>query len=386
MMIVSLTDIHLVLFLSRATPLARWERMGIYSRETSLYKILARHLGKLSILTSGGAEELKFQPDLENIEILYNRWGLSPNLYSLLAPVLHRLALNRATVFKTNQMDGAWTAILAGALHHKPVIVRAGYLWAELNRQMGGRGPKAALFDGLQAFSLAKAERIFVTSEEIARRVEQTYRLTPRKLAVIPNYVDTSKFRPQPEMERVNGRLCFIGRLHPIKNLESLLHAVTNLPGTTLIVIGEGEQRQSLLELAEQQHASVAFLGVLPHDRIPQEINRSQVFILPSLSEGHPKALIEAMACGAAVIGSNVPGVRELIHAGETGWLCETDTDSIRSTIQQVLDHPDLAARMGRQARQFILENFSLESVAQMELSAIRETCASWRSMHGGRP
>jgi glycosyltransferase involved in cell wall biosynthesis len=384
-MTVSLADIHLVVFLSRATPLARWERMGIYSRETEYYKNLSRQVGKISILTSGDAEELKFQTDLEGIEILYDRWGLSPNLYSLLAPILYRKALKKATIFKTNQMDGAWTAIIAGALYHKPVIVRAGYLWAELNRETEGHGLKSTLIDGLQAFSLGKAERIFLTSKAMAYQIGRTYGIPATKFVVIPNYVDVDEFRPRPEIERQAGRLCYIGRLHRIKNLENLIHAVASLPETTLVLIGEGEQSQSLQILAEQLQANAIFLGILPHHRIPLEINRSQAFILPSFSEGHPKALIEAMASGATVIGGNSTGIRELIRHGETGLLCDTDVDSIRAAIRQVLDHPDLASQMGKQARQYIFENFSLEKVSQLELVAIKETCHTWQSSHRGR-
>ena len=64
----SLSNIHLAFFLSRATSLSRWHRLGIYTREITLYKRLAKYVGKLSIVTSGGKEELDFQSDFNNVE------------------------------------------------------------------------------------------------------------------------------------------------------------------------------------------------------------------------------------------------------------------------------------------------------------------------------
>src|SRR5690606_27245576 len=106
------SQIRLVLFLTRATPLATWHKVGIIEREAALYRRLRPRSGGLQIVTSGGPEEVQYQDYLGDVEILYNRHGRSPNVYSLVAPLIHREALAAATIYKTNQLDGAWTAIL----------------------------------------------------------------------------------------------------------------------------------------------------------------------------------------------------------------------------------------------------------------------------------
>jgi len=371
------SDIHLVLFLSRATPLRRWDEMGILDRELAIYKTLVPNLAGLSILTCGGIEELKYQSRIGDIQILYNQWGLPANFYSLLAPFLHKSALQNGTVFKTNQLDGSWTAINAGVIHRKPVIVRAGYLWAELNRQNGAQGPKAYLIDRLQTNSFSRAEALFVTTNSMKRQVIRDYNVSPRKIKVVPNYVDTDIFRPMINVTPIEGRVCYVGRLHKIKNLESLIKASTDIPEISLVFIGQGVQRSHLERIARDYQVSVKFLGALPHSKIPFELNRSSAFILPSLSEGHPKALIEAMSCGLPVIGTDIPGIQDVIQHGETGLLCSPEPDSIQETIQEIINNLELATRLGQNARHYATNNFSIERIVEIELNAIREVTNS---------
>ena len=368
----SFANIHLILFLSRATPLSCWEKIGTLDREIALYKNLRTYLGDLSIVTSGGAEELAYQDHLGNIRILYNRWGLSPNAYSFLAPFLHWGAMQGGTIYKTNQLDGAWTAVIAGQIHKKPVIVRAGYLWAEFFRAEEGKNFKAAVMHRLQAFSFKNARRIILTTEAMKHRVCAKYDLQSEKVNVIPNYVDTEGFCPMAGVEPISGRVCYIGRLHPRKNLCVLIQAVSQIPGASLVLIGQGEQRQELEALALRCEADVRFMGILQHNQIPIEINRSETFILPSLFEGHPKALIEAMACGVAVVGTDVEGIRDVIRHEETGLLCSPTVEGVASALQRLLADAGLRRRLGKEARAFVEREYSLKRVAEMELTVLQ--------------
>lgn len=370
--------LHVVQFLSRATPLTRWQETGLYEREVALYKALADRVDQFSLVTSGGSAELAYQADLARIRILLNRWGLSPNTYSLLAPWLHRNLLRQATVYRTNQLDGAWTAILAGKLHRKPVIVRAGYLWAELERQAHGLTLRTRLVTWLQRACLRHSSHILVTSQALADDLVRSRQADPSRITVIPNYVDTRLFHPDLTAA-LPGRACFVGRLHPVKNLDSLVKAFapgvqgeTDLPGNAhLVVIGAGQQKQVLQQLARTLGSQVAFTGALPHAALPAEISRSQVFVLPSLNEGHPKALIEAMACGVAVLGADSPGIREVIRHGETGWLCHPDPGSLRQALQTLLTDEALRLKLGANARQFALEQYALEKIVDQELDLL---------------
>lgn len=368
-----LSSTHLVFFLSRAVPLSQWNKMGILEREIALYRSLSPYLGSVSLVTCGGAKELTFQDGLGDIRILYNRWRLSPNVYSVLVPFLHWRAMRSGTVYQTNQLDGAWTAIIAGQIHSKPVVVRAGYLWAEFFEAEEGGSLKATVMHRLQAFSFKNAHRVVLTTEAMKQQVSAAYHLPYEKISVTPNYVDTERFRPMPEVESIGGRLCYIGRLHPRKNLRALIEAVARMPGASLVLIGEGEQRQELEDLALQSRAPVQFAGVLRHDQIPTEINRSEIFVLPSLFEGHPKALIEAMACGVAVVGADVEGIRDVIRHEETGLLCPPTVEGIAFALQRLLANAGLRKRLGGAARAFVEQEYSLGRVLELELAVLQQ-------------
>ena len=78
-------------------------------------------------------------------------------------------------------------------------------------------------------------------------------------------------------------------------------------------------------------------------------LTKSTIFVLPSFYEGHPKALLEAMSCGAPVLGADSPGIRELIRHGNTGYLCGTDLRSIRVALEELLSSPDAPRGTGKQ-------------------------------------
>jgi glycosyltransferase involved in cell wall biosynthesis len=374
----ALENIHLVIFLSRATTLDRWNQAGMLERELNYYRRMAGKIGRISLVTSGGLEELKFEEQLGNICLLTNKWGFSPNVYSLAAPFLHWKALRTADVYKTNQLDGAWTAVIAGKIHQKPVLVRAGYLWAEFIQQAGNQGLKSRVIRILQNFSLKLANMIIVTTPVMEQSLKAEYHIPREKIRVVPNHVDTEIFKPDNDKNISAGRICYVGRLVPQKNLASLILALEKIPDCHLVVIGAGKMRLELETLANTHQVKIEFSGIRENHQLPHEYNISEIFILPSLYEGHPKALVEAMACGKPVIGTNVAGIRELIQTGETGLLCEPDVESIRKSVKDLLSDQEYQDFLGKNARQFVVENFSIQKILGLELDAISSSISSY--------
>jgi glycosyltransferase involved in cell wall biosynthesis len=109
------------------------------------------------------------------------------------------------------------------------------------------------------------------------------------------------------------------------------------------------------------------------HHQLPEMIRQSTLFALVSPHEGHPKSLLEAMSCGVAVLGADSPGIREQIQHAETGWLCGTDAQSIRAGIQHLLANPALREKLGRNARRFIEENYSIDKIVELEHSLLQK-------------
>jgi glycosyltransferase involved in cell wall biosynthesis len=115
----------------------------------------------------------------------------------------------------------------------------------------------------------------------------------------------------------------------------------------------------------------VTFLGVRPHAELPALLSRSAVFVLPSHYEGHPKALLEAMACGVPVVGTRVAGIRDLLRHRETGYLCGTSAAEIREALREVLGDAALSARMSAGARAYVCERLALTTVVAQELAVL---------------
>jgi glycosyltransferase involved in cell wall biosynthesis len=349
--------------------------MGMLEREIAVYKRLLRRGFDVSFVTYGSETDLAFSDKTDGIRILCNQTGLPPEAYETALGSLHRDSLESCHIIKTNQIYGAELALSASQAFHKPLVARCGYMWSQNAAREHGPDSEAAIHArAVEEKVFLGANRVVVTTPAMRDDVLQRIPDVVFKIAVIPNYVDTEVFKPGLSV-RDEPTLIFVGRIAPEKNLSALLEAIRPLQ-VRLVLIGEGKIRPELQRRFPSLNGRISWEGNVPNSELPEYLNRAGLFILPSLYEGHPKALIEAMACGLPVIGADSPGIRELIHHGETGYLCGTEPESIRKAIQDVLNSPTLSAHMGRHARQFVIENYSLDRIAELELALLKEAAS----------
>lgn len=370
-----LAQVRLVLFFTRGMSLEQWAQGGILGREVAGYERLRPHLGAVTFLTYGGEAEERFTQRLGAIAILPNRWRLESNLYSVLAPLLHLRTMRCATVFKTNQLNGAWCAAIAKLMFRKKLIVRSGYLWSVQCARLDQGRLRQWLARTIERAVLRLADRIVVTTESARQHLMKRDHLQPAKIWVIPNYIDTDRFHPIPELAKEPGRVCFVGRLSEEKNLFALLDAMKDLPEARLVLVGDGPLKGAIERKVRTERLPVELLGMVPSDQVPLALNRSRLFILPSRYEGHPKALLEAMACGLPVIGSDAPGIREVIIHRQTGLLCGLSAVAIGSAIRELMADPPLRDRLGAAARAAIISTCSLDRIAEQELALLEDLC-----------
>ena len=356
---------HLVLFFTHDTSLRAWERSGMLEREVALYRKYVEKGVRVSFITYGRRDKQRYSEKLRGIEILCNEFRLPLGLYTRLIPLLHGKVLRQSSVIKSNQTPGALTALAAARRFNKPMLARCGYMHSEfIANQHGADSPQArqALDDELKLFG--EADAIEVTTPMMRDSIAKRIPGSTAKITVTPNYVDTETFSPRAAEKEID--LLFIGRLNPQKNLESLLEALRGLKLKT-VIIGSGPLENELKEKARSLELDIDWKGNLPNTELPGYLNRSKIFILPSHYEGHPKTLIEAMAAGAAVIGANAPGIREVIRHDQTGWLCEPDAEGIRSAIESISADTGKREQLGKNARSFVLEHYALDRIVAME-------------------
>lgn len=364
-------DRGLVVFFSYRVSLATWAARGLLDREVELYRRLLPSVGPTAFVTYGNRDDERWADRLGGIRVLSNRWGLSAALMSVLAPVLYRREIARAAVLKTNQASGAWTAVLAKWLTGRPLVVRCGYVWSVNHARESGRAWRSRMVFWLERLAVRAADLVIVTSDAARDHLVRAHHVRPARVVVIPNHVDTDRFTPAVPAAREAGAVGFVGRLAPEKNVAALVHALAGLPGTRLVVAGDGPLRADLEDLAHRLGVKTEFLGAIPNAELPALLARVSVFALPSLYEWAPKSLLEAMAAGVPVVAADVPGIRDLVRHGETGWLTAPDAGALRAALERVLGDATLRARLADAARRHVVQHHSTERVVEQERRAL---------------
>lgn len=356
---------HLTLFFTYKASLERWQNVGMFEREVALYKShWAKGIG-ISFITYGKNDRVLFRERLPNIEILCNETRLPTRLYAALLPFLHARTLSQTDIIKTNQTPGGLVALRSAELFHKPLLARCGYMHSDfMASQYGDESKEAFKALGEEKRLFSEATGIEVTTPMMKESVLSRLPETHNKLTIIPNYVDTDLFIPSKTQYDID--LLFIGRLVPQKNIFALLEALEGLDLRT-VIIGSGPLEQKLKEKANSLGLDITWKRNVPNNELPSYLNRAKLFILPSLYEGHPKTLIEAMACGVPVIGTDVQGIKEVISHGSNGWLCGTQPESIRNAIKKLGSSEQLCERLGRDSRKFAVKNYAIDHIAETE-------------------
>ncbi|MEO0224938.1 MAG: glycosyltransferase, partial [candidate division WOR-3 bacterium] len=175
------------------------------------------------------------------------------------------------------------------------------------NKDFGGiKGLTAVIREWL---SIKSADKVICTTEELYRKVKEVYK---KDSIIIPNFVDTTKFKP---LEKENYIL-YAGRILWHKGIDYLIEAfalVEKQFDIKLKLAGLGDLDLYKEKAKKLGIKNIEFLGSVDNDKMPEIMGKAKIFVLPTVTrEGHPKALIEAMACGCACIATDVPGNREV--------------------------------------------------------------------------
>ncbi len=233
-----------------------------------------------------------------------------------------------------------------------------------------------------------EADRIVCASRSEAETLARLYGVPWERMAVIPCGVDTHRFRPYPQAEarRLLGLpldrpiALFVGRLEPVKGLDTLLRALALLPPAVLLLVVGGDPRphprqERLRRLAQALGLAgrVAFRPAVPHHMLPLWYNAADLCIIPSRYETFGMVALEAMACGVPVIASRVGGLQETIIDGVTGLLVwPPRPEALAHSIASLLADEEARRRLGEEARRRA-QAYDWESVASQVESLYRQ-------------
>ena len=201
-------------------------------------------------------------------------------------------------------------------------------------------------------------------------------------LAVIPQFgVDPVIFSP-PETRREDGavHIAYVGRLVPEKGVDLLLDALQGLRGDwRATILGQGPAAERLQMQADRLNGRVHFLSMMPSTAMPAFYRKVDVLVLPSRArpnwtEQFGRVLVEAMACGVAVVGSETGEIPHVI--GEAGLTFpEDDVSALRAILTRLMDDAALRRTLGTKGRARVLQHFTQHQIAQETVDVYREMC-----------
>jgi glycosyltransferase involved in cell wall biosynthesis len=186
------------------------------------------------------------------------------------------------------------------------------------------------------------------------------------KLHIIHCGVDLQRFTPV--IHQPNGkRLLYTGRLSAAKGLPILFQALTQVvphhPDLILTLVGDGPDRTALETLAQALKLTphFKFVGYQSQDAVCQYLHNSDIFVLPSFSEGLPVALMESFAAGVPVITTAIAGISELVEDGVNGYLIPPGAvEPLVLRLEQLLSDGNLRQQMGTAGRIKVTQDFNL--------------------------
>jgi len=178
--------------------------------------------------------------------------------------------------------------------------------------------------------TLKNAAALIALTEDMKKEIQKTYN---KKIFVIPNGIDLIKFENISKKNRLpyndKNIILFVGRLHPVKGVKYLIEAMRIIKDkdsyTELIIIGDGEEKKKLQNVVKKIGLSntITFMGEIPNRKVSKYMTASDILVLPSLSEGFPNVILEAMASGIPIVATGVGGVPEIMEDGVNGFLVE---------------------------------------------------------------
>jgi L-malate glycosyltransferase len=317
---------------------------------------LSEHGLKVSVVTqhSEGALPLPAAIDLHVMPFKGNA-GYFLNAFALWR-ILRRI---RPDIVNAHYASGyGTTAALAG---YKPTLLS---VWGSdvFSFPYEGR-----LKGWLVRRNLRCADAVASTSGVMAQQVRQ---LLPSvgSITVTPFGIDTSVFtpRPSPHDGFVIGA---VKTLAPKYGIDVLIKAFARIHEAgrelSLVIVGDGPERESLENLAASLGISdhVRFIGAVPHDQVPQWLNGFDVYVACSRFESFGVAVLEASACGVAVIVSDVGGLPEVVRDWETGIVVPHDDEAaLAEAVNALIASPSMRRTMGRAGRAHVVRQYQWDA------------------------
>ena len=241
--------------------------------------------------------------------------------------------------------------------------------------------------------AVCRSSDMIITSCNHAKRNMVNMGIPESKIRIVSGGVDTKKFRPLVDqntnrqlargLHRKGGHIILsVGYIDLLKGFRFLIKALKLLKRKyrrLMCVIAGGGDLTEILKLRRLAyrlgvHDSLIILGHVSYEKMPYVYSISDIVVLPSLREGTPLVLLEAMACGKPVVATRVGGIPEIIEHGEDGLLVRPkDVEGLSKAILTLLEDPGLREEMGKKARRRAVKEFDWDIKADEVIRVYKE-------------
>lgn len=227
-------------------------------------------------------------------------------------------------------------------------------------------------------FTLESADMI-ISYTEVEKKYLIGLGIPEKKIRVIHNGIDVELFSPVDEkIERENKQILWVGRFVPGKGVEYLIEAINILAkkhhNFRLLMIGKGPMENIIKQKIQDFNLEnrITIQKFIPNSELPKIYQNSDIFVLPSLEEGVPRTILEAMSCGIPVVCSNLPQLVNIISDG--GFLIPTkDPETLADKVSIILSDESLAGKMGQSGRENVILNYSWSDTVEKTIQLYSE-------------
>ena len=245
-------------------------------------------------------------------------------------------------------------------------------------------------------YLMRRVRKVVMQNEKVRAELISAGKIEPEKATAISLGVDTSEFYPDISIDSVKERyglsdkttatVLFASEIIPRKGVEYLVRAADiivnqlNYEDTLFLLKGKAYEKEylecirKLIEEYKLEENVKMILGPIPHEDVKRLYVASDIYVLPSLEEPCPTSLLEPLACGKPLVGTNVGGIVTMIKNGWNGFLVEPANEKqLAEKIKHLIDHPEKWEEMGRNSRKLAEDEFDWRKIVEKYLKVYEE-------------
>ncbi len=295
-------------------------------------------------------------------------------IYPFVLPFVHRSILAHCARIRLMQATAVIPAVIAKIRFKSAVIATYGFPYGAFLR-IRKRYVQALLWTIVERLFLSFVD-VYITTYAGTATYLKEHGIPTMRIHLAPNGVDINTFKPSSKPKSSDTiELLFVGRFEPEKNILALAHALALLAqhySFHITLIGRGALEDAARDILDDNGVSYTLTGTVPHASLVQHYQNTDIFVLPSLAEGYPKVLVEALACGCACVVGAYLGHEQIIEDGTNGIVCGHTPEEIADALSALIEDQQLRQKIGASARQFAVAHNNIHTIVAEEIKLIQ--------------